>query len=178
MRVLLKVVLGAAAMVVVGWFGYQVYVHLTDARTADERIEQVSRAWEDDPASLAAAAASGSRVTPPALADATFQQLGALAVDSWSVEGTTLRLRAVAGSCDAPTYRADLKVTGESVVVLVHPQTSWLPDLADAWQQLRGEVVACDAVGVPITVDAVLDDPPGDRLVIDAVSGSSVPPAP
>jgi len=173
-RVLLKVLAGVLVAAVVGWFGYQVYVHLTDARRVDERLQQVSQAWEDDPAAFAAAS-GGQRVTPATLREVPFRELGAVMIDAYAADGHTLQLGIVVSSCDPPVYGVDVRRTGETLVVLVRPQTPWLPDPDEAWGTLRGEVVACDAVGVPVQIETTLDDDLGDRIVVDAVGGSSVP---
>ncbi|MCA0329088.1 MAG: hypothetical protein LCI03_04195 [Actinobacteria bacterium] len=167
MRKALAVVAGLVAAVVVGWFGYQVYVHLTDAHQADQRLTEVAQAWEDDPAALAAASAGEPDVVPASLAQSPFLTMGARSIDWYAVDGTTMTVGYWGGVCLEPPMTGDVRAGAETVVVLVHPRTSWLPDL----DGLRTQGCTDQAVALTATVE--LPDTVGERVVVDAVSGAS-----
>jgi hypothetical protein len=167
MRKVLAIAAGFVLAVVAGWLGYQAYVHLTDRHAADQRLTQVAQAWEDDSAALAAASGGTGDVVPPALSGDGFRQMGARSIDWYTVEGTTMTLGYWGGVCLEPAMTADVRANAETLVVLLHPQTSWLPDLSGLQTQ------GCTDQAIALTTTIELPEAVGERVVVDAVSGAS-----
>ncbi len=169
----LSAVVMLAVLAAIGWLGYQTYLHVTDYLAIESRTSEVQTAWDADAAALKAAANGRGGVRPAALPEAPFQQLGASMADSYRGSGRTLVVGISVGVCNEPERVVEVRESTKTVVLLVHPRTSWLPDVAGAWDQLRGGT-SCPAIAVPATVQAALVTPLGNRVVVDAVTGTSV----
>ena len=157
----------------IGWFGYQAYLHATDAQAVASRTNEVGQAWTDDPAAVAKALGGKGGVRPRNLSSQPFQQMGARATTAYRSAGTTLTLTSSQLTCHERPLTSELVETPVSVLVLVHPENSWLPDVSGMWAQLRGGN-SCTAASGPLTVKVTLATPVGRRIVVDAVTGESV----
>ncbi len=172
----LGLVVALVLVVPLGWFGYQTYLHVTDARAVDDRLSSLSGAWAADPAALSASRAAavtgqgGDR--PAAVPDTPLRRMGSLAVEAYDAAGRDLRIAIVRGECNVPVYDVELRESGQTVVVLVHPHNSWLPDLSGIRDIWGGQ--GCSAVGVFQAITVPLAAPLGKRVVVDGVSGAGV----
>lgn len=170
---LLSLLLFVAVFGAIGWFGYQAYVHASDAQAVASRTNDVGQAWTDDPATLALAAAGKGGLRPKSLSSQPFQRLGARPVVSASVSKATVTLTTSRLGCDEPPLVADVVETPVLVQVLVHPESPWIPDVPRMWRQWRG-TTSCSAGATPATVTVTLGTPLGRRVLVDATTGQSV----
>jgi hypothetical protein len=168
----MKVVLGGVAVLVVGWSGYQAYLHVGDARATDRRLDAVAAAWTAVPADQRAPAAEASTL-PESLSGDPFRQMGTTTFSAHWVEGSTVVIAVQDGTCGAGDeghlWQAAVRESDDLVVVLVRPPSSWLPDIPGAVSLLRGDV--CAGVGIDVSITVPLERPLGTRLLVDAGSG-------
>jgi hypothetical protein len=157
-----------AVLVVVGWFGYQVYLRVTDYRAIDARVTTLQTAWDTDAAALKAAAGGKGGVRPASLPQEPFLTTGTAPVQAYSGSGRALTLVLSVGVCDVPEYVVEVRESTRTVVVLAHPQTSWLP----AFHGFSG---SCTSQAVALDVPVALVTPLGSKVVVDGFSGGSVP---
>lgn len=171
---LLSIAFFLAVIGAIGWFGYQAYVHATDSQAIATRTNEVGQAWTDDPAAFATAATGKGGVRPKGLSAQSYQRIGARPVDSAKTSKTTLTLVTSQATCDGPTLVADVVESPVLVQVLVHPESSWLPDVPRLWTQWRDGSKTCATAGAPVSVTLTLASPLGRRVLVDAVTGESV----
>ncbi len=174
---LLSIAFFLAVIGAIGWFGYQAYVHATDSQAIATRTNEVGQAWTDDPAALATAATGKGGVRPKGFSAQPYQRIGARPVDSArtsKTSKTTLTLVTSQATCDGPTPVADVVESPVLVQVLVHPESSWLPDVPRLWTQWRDGSKTCATAGEPVSVTLTLASPLGRRVLVDAVTGESV----
>jgi hypothetical protein len=171
---LLSILLFVAVIGGIGWFGYQAYVHASESQAVATRTNEVGQAWSDDPAAVAAAASGKPGVRPKGLSSQPFQSIGARPVSSFTTSKSTVTLAASLGTCNSPKLVADVVETPVLVQVLVHPESSWLPDVPRLWKQWRDGSKACPSPTAPVSVPVTLTSPLGRRVLVDAVTGESV----
>jgi hypothetical protein len=171
---LLSILFFVAVLAAIGWFGYQAYVHASDSQAVATRTNEVAQAWTSDPAAVASAASGKGGVRPKGLSSQPYQRMGASEVRSYKTSKSTIVLATNPGACNAPTLVAEVVETPVIVQVLVHPESSWLPDVPRLWRQLRDASAQCPDNERPASVTVTLTSPIGRRILVDAVTGGSV----
>jgi len=171
----ITVLLSVVGLVVVAWFGYQVYLHVGDARATDQRLDVVTTAWTSTDDATRARAATDASVLPASLPSDPFRQMGTTTLAGHRAQDATVVVGANDGTCgtggDGEDWQAFVRETDDVVVVLLRPRTSWLPDVPGAIRAVRGS--ACAGVGIVVPVRVALAAPLGDRLLVDAGSGAA-----
>lgn len=162
-----------AVLAVVGWFGYAAYTHARDVQAVASRTQEVGTAWANDPAALAKAAGGTGGVRPAGLSTQPFQQLGARPTTGYTVSRATLTLRTSTVGCHPAPLTVDVVETPVLVQVLVRPENPWLPDVGRFWEQLH-DSSGCTDKAAPATVTVTLGSGLGKRVLVDAVTGTSV----
>ena len=171
---LFSLVLYAAVIAVLAWFGVQAYQHALDYKAMAERNDAVASAWAD-PAALAKAATGDGGVMPPGLSAQPFQQVGARATTRYAgtSASTSLTLSTTRMACEPASYTVNVVETPVLVQVLVHVDKPWLPPVGQWWQDFRAPT-ACVNAAKPTTLTASLASELGRRIVVDSVTGASV----
>jgi hypothetical protein len=173
LSVVLSLLLWTVVIAAIGWFGYQAYVHVTDYKAMADRTSTVGAAWAADPVAIAKAAAGAGGVRPKDLSAQPFQQVGARPTVAYRTTGDTLVLTTSRNACD-PDPLAVQVVTSDAVIgVLVHADKPWLPPVKRWWDEWR-HPTACTPHNVATALTVSVGSGLGSRIVVDAVTGTSV----
>jgi hypothetical protein len=173
LSVLVGLFLFLAVVSVIGWFGFQAYSHAAESQAIASRMQVVTQAWADDPAAVSKAVTSPHAVRPKGLSAQPYQERGATPITSAVMSHGALVVGGAVDPCGEPLV-AHVTETPVVVAVLLSPDQPWLPDWSRLWQRVR-RAPTCTSTKVPSTVTVALSAPLGKRVVVDLVTGASVP---
>ena len=161
-----------ALLIVGGWFGYQAFVHGTNAVAIQQRQLQVIAAWQTDPDAMKMAAGGRGGVTPPGITD-TMRSHGVATASSFRAAGKSLTITYAPNACNDLPYIYDIKRSPGLITILVYADASWWPDVVGLWNRVTSSG-SCAAAGRQETLTIALDSRVGADAVVDAASGTSL----